>query len=255
MNSKDMSSTLGHVSNTYVLLRHGESKANVARLIVSDPSNGRKAEYGLTERGRGQATQAGCQLLHALRCRAWRAERSNGSAQLEPEPPSSGEDSHDVSPPDDYPTSGLRDRVRIITSDFSRARETADEVARVIGQEYAVDVVEDIRLRERSFGKYELRSSDCYNDVWDADLKAQSGFRDCVYNVEPAPSVARRVSSVVQETEAESDLARYAVVILVSHGDSLQILQTCFLGMSPYRHRSVEHLENCELRIVGPPLD
>ena len=43
-----------NLKNRYFLMRHGESEANVANLIVSDPVLGR-GKYGLTERGRAQA--------------------------------------------------------------------------------------------------------------------------------------------------------------------------------------------------------
>jgi broad specificity phosphatase PhoE len=41
------------------VVRHGESTANASGTIVSDPQNGCKDEYGLTERGREQAREAG----------------------------------------------------------------------------------------------------------------------------------------------------------------------------------------------------
>jgi broad specificity phosphatase PhoE len=36
--------------------------------------------------------------------------------------------------------------------------------------------------------------------------------------------------------------------VLVSHGDTLQILQAAFLRMSPTRHRSLPGLETAEIR-------
>jgi hypothetical protein len=37
-------------------------------------------------------------------------------------------------------------------------------------------------------------------------------------------------------------------VALVSHGDTLQILQAAFAGVAPNLHRSLPHLKNCEVR-------
>jgi probable phosphoglycerate mutase len=37
-------------------------------------------------------------------------------------------------------------------------------------------------------------------------------------------------------------------ILLVSHGDTLQILQAGFLRMDPARHRQVPHLETAEIR-------
>ena len=45
------------MKNRYYLLRHGESKANAADLIVSDPKIGCE-DYGLTERGRAQVLES-----------------------------------------------------------------------------------------------------------------------------------------------------------------------------------------------------
>ncbi len=40
--------------NTYLIMRHGESEANVADLVVSNPDIG-CAKYGLTPLGKSQA--------------------------------------------------------------------------------------------------------------------------------------------------------------------------------------------------------
>ena len=37
-------------------------------------------------------------------------------------------------------------------------------------------------------------------------------------------------------------------VLLVSHGDTLQILEAGFLRIDPARHRTVPHLETAEIR-------
>jgi hypothetical protein len=42
-------------------------------------------------------------------------------------------------------------------------------------------------------------------------------------------------------------------VILVAHGDVLQILQTAFEGVDPREHRSLPHLPNAELRWLNAP--
>eukprot|EP00438_Fugacium_kawagutii_P016681 Skav223975 [mRNA] locus=scaffold1107:223842:226947:- [translate_table: standard] len=48
----------GKLRHRFFALRHGESKANVAKIIISDPKVGTKA-YGLTPAGRIGATRAG----------------------------------------------------------------------------------------------------------------------------------------------------------------------------------------------------
>jgi hypothetical protein len=41
-------------------------------------------------------------------------------------------------------------------------------------------------------------------------------------------------------------------VVLVAHGDVLQILQTAFARVDVTRHRSIEHLPTATLRALGP---
>ena len=41
-------------------------------------------------------------------------------------------------------------------------------------------------------------------------------------------------------------------VVMVSHGDSLQVLQTVLAGVDCAKHRSLPHLETCELRLMNP---
>ena len=48
----------GGLVNRYFGMRHGESKANVAGLIVSRIETDRSGDYGLSERGRRQAAAA-----------------------------------------------------------------------------------------------------------------------------------------------------------------------------------------------------
>jgi hypothetical protein len=62
---------------------------------------------------------------------------------------------------------------------------------------------------------------------------------------ETVNAVRARASACVAELDAAHS---GTTICLVAHGDTLQILQTAFLSMLPTEHRSVAHLENCELR-------
>jgi broad specificity phosphatase PhoE len=88
----------------------GESQANVEHLIVSDPDHGKLAKYGLTDKGRQQARAAAIQLEEL-----WKAKNI-------------------------CPTT-----TTILTSCFSRARETAE----IIAHRLNVPVVVEPLLRER----------------------------------------------------------------------------------------------------------
>lgn len=183
------------------VLRHGESTANVEGLIVSRPGPRALREVGLTERGRAQVRAA------AARAR----ELGLGSGAL------------------------------IVSSDFARARETAEEFARELGA--AAPRLEQ-RLRERSFGHHDEGPASAYDGVWAIDR--ERGVHDG--EVEQVTAVAQRVLEVLREADAA---AGAAPVVLVAHGDVLQIALALGAGRDPHDHREVPHLGNAELRRLG----
>jgi probable phosphoglycerate mutase len=188
-------SGVGHLANAYSVMRHGQSKANVAGIIVSRIENDRRGDYGLSQLGRTQALEA------AQTC--------------------------------DLP----RDTV-ICSSDFSRARQTAEIVRANLGAP-ELDLKE--ALRERCFGEWEGSAADNYGRVWAADETDSPQ----VGGVEPAAAVLDRTTALIVDLER-----RYSDrhILLVSHGDTLQILQAGFLRMSPARHRRLPGLKTAEIR-------
>ena len=189
-------SGVDRLANRYNVMRHGQSKANAAGIIVSCIANDRRGDYGLTELGRQQALAA-----------------ARGCAQP-------------------------RDTI-ICSSDFSRARQTAEIVRAQLG---AAGVVIAEALRERYFGAWEGSATGNYARVWAAD-ETDSGRADG--DVEPAAAVLRRTTALIVDLERQ-----YAGrdILLVSHGDALQILQAGFLQIDPSKHRSLPALETAEIR-------
>lgn len=128
----------------------------------------------------------------------------------------------------------------VISSDFKRARETAAVVAAALG--LPSSGILETALRERYFGSLELGADDAYAGVWQADAldaDSQPG------GVESANQVMQRVSALILELEqAYSD----RTILLVSHGDALQILQTAFARRHASEHRQLEHLQTAEIR-------
>jgi glucosyl-3-phosphoglycerate phosphatase len=137
------------------------------------------------------------------------------------------------------PLSGLPPDTVICSSDFSRAWQTAQIVRARLG---APEVVPAEALRERYFGDWEGSSTDHYAQVWAGD-EAASGRAS--HHVEPAGAVLGRTTELIVDLER-----RYQGrdILLVSHGDPLQILQAGFMRIDPSRHRSVPHLEPAEIR-------
>ncbi|XP_059654174.1 uncharacterized protein LOC132300898 isoform X2 [Cornus florida] len=114
------------------------------------------------------------------------------------------------------------EKVRICYSPFSRTSHTAKVVASVLNIPFEgpqCKVVED--LHERYFGpSFELMSHDKYAEIWALDEKdpfMQPEGGESVANV-----VARLTSALVtMESEYQG-----CAILVVSHGDPLQIFQT-----------------------------
>src|SRR5262249_10733313 len=99
--------------NKYFFVRHGRSLANEKELIVSAPTQGITG-YGLTEEGKKEV------------------ERSASKAKQD----------------------GIFEgSVVIVSSDFARAKETAEIIARTLGVK---DILFTPLLRERSFGQWDM---------------------------------------------------------------------------------------------------
>mmetsp|Transcript_8516 Transcript_8516/g.18413 ORF Transcript_8516/g.18413 Transcript_8516/m.18413 type:complete len:250 (+) Transcript_8516:96-845(+) len=214
------------LAQSYCALRHGQSLANVAKIISSDPKIS-TVEHGLSDVGKAQAREAG---------------------------ESFAEEYLQTSQSDEY------EGVAIISSDFTRARETASLFAEGLARSniklYNGGVVLEPRLRERFFGELNGGSDTRYQDVWDEDIKDPDHN---VFDVESANSVLDRTTKLITELDeklqsASSDgdngtKCKGWKCILVAHGDVLQILQTGFLKHEDAsRHRSLQHLETATIR-------
>lgn len=193
-------SGVDRLANAYRVMRHGQSKANAAGVIVSQIENDRRGDWGLSELGRRQA------LAAAQQC-------------------------------------GLPAHTVICSSDFSRARQTAEIMRAHLG---ASEVTLAQGLRERCFGDLEGTPVESYARVWAAD----EADADPVAGVEHPAAVLDRVTGLVADLER-----RYSGrgILLVSHGDTLQILQAGFLRMNPAKHRHLPHLQTAEIRRLRLP--
>ena len=142
------------------------------------------------------------------------------------------------------PYSGLL----ILSSDFLRAKETAEHVvkAATAGKHadilYKNGVVLEERLRERWFGDWDGGSDDGYNQVWKDDA---INDEHCTAGVESAAEVMKRATACVSEWDR---VVQNHMVVCVAHGDVLQILQAAFLAKPASQHRSVQHLNTATLR-------
>jgi len=202
---------------------------NVDGIIISDPAVGARREHGLTNNGREQARRAGRQLLQMLSRETAADEDQNKLTEK-------------FFPTIDAPCPC----VTVVSSDFSRALETAECIREtLVGLDAQLMV--DVALRERFFGSHEGKSNRHYEDVWRADQLDQDHTEE---GVESCTSVQGRTTSLVARLEDDLSLPNQ-VIVLVSHGDALQILQTGFQKLEPGQHRRLVHLGNCEVRGVA----
>ncbi|TPX71853.1 hypothetical protein SpCBS45565_g00846 [Spizellomyces sp. 'palustris'] len=184
----------------YFAVRHGQSEANVEKIIVSDPEVG-CVRYGLTDEGKKQAVFAADHLRRIL-------------------PPAS--------------------KVQIHTSDFLRTLQTAA----VIASKFPDATIHPTPLlRERRFGGFEGQADTCYRVVWEEDAKGRTA--QLAPGVEDTAHVRDRGVKVIKQLEEHGEAE---VVILVGHGDTLQILQTAFEGLEAWQHRSLPLLQTAEVR-------
>ena len=153
--------------------------------------------------------------------------------------------------------------VVVYASDFRRTLETAQGLANGLnsisdGPEASpLAPCPSPALRERSFGSLNLKSDSHYASVWEADADPAGEWgergREADLGVEPVQSVQERATRfLVEEVERNHS---GALVVLVAHGDILQILQTAFERVDPRTHRNLPHLNPCGVRsLVLKPL-
>lgn len=248
------------LQNKYIIMRHGFSVPNERELIVSSLVEGVKAEYGLTEKGRQQARDSAITLLQMLQ------------QQQQATIPIPAEGAVATSSPAAVTT------VVIVSSPFSRARETAQIVADELllhqqkqqqqeegekqEQQHGENpnhpkrialwtpeqpVWVDVALRERNFGEFELQSHENYHRVWAED--AANGDEQTAFGAESCASVWSRVRDLIVRLEGSG--MPPSVVVLVSHGDTLQMTQTGVnRNWALSTHRQRDHLNQAEWRLL-----
>jgi probable phosphoglycerate mutase len=195
------------LKNRYFAMRHGQSEANVAGIIVSDPQIGCN-QFGLTALGQQQVIKSA----------------SN--------------------------TSKLNQDTLIISSDFLRAKNTAETTQKILNTLQPIQY--STALRERFFGELNGKNDSQYQMVWDIDQQNPDHQK---FNVESANQVVSRVSALIMQLEQQYfDLHKNVgqKILLVAHGDVLQLLQTWFQNVPAAQHRSLPHLETAEIRCLNP---
>lgn len=131
----------------------------------------------------------------------------------------------------------------IVSSDFKRAKETADIISSVISSNNPVTL--EPRLRERNFGEWELADHANYETVWQQDINNPSQAQN---QVESVDQVLERGLSVVASLDKQYNNTR---ILLVGHGDVLQILLAHHHNINPRFHRSLSSMGNADIRSLA----
>ncbi|MDL4861632.1 histidine phosphatase family protein [Halomonas elongata] len=126
---------------------------------------------------------------------------------------------------------------RVVHSDFLRTTQTAARVAEYFG----VAPTPDAGLRERGFGELDGGEDTRYADAWARDAKDASHEN---FGVESVDTVAERMIEVMRRLERRHE---GEVVLLVSHGDPLQILLAALAGVDLRHHRDRPPLQPAEV--------
>eukprot|EP00518_Triparma_eleuthera_P009728 CAMPEP_0182469086 /NCGR_PEP_ID=MMETSP1319-20130603/16524_1 /TAXON_ID=172717 /ORGANISM="Bolidomonas pacifica, Strain RCC208" /LENGTH=212 /DNA_ID=CAMNT_0024669353 /DNA_START=155 /DNA_END=789 /DNA_ORIENTATION=+ len=180
------------LNNRFFGMRHGNSLANQARVISSDPAVA-TVSHGLSSLGVEQANASAAAFVAS--------QSGSSSGQLE---------------------------CVVVSSDFTRARMTAEILLSTLKSAGLASPSSSVRLstslRERSFGDLDGGPDTEYSKVWDLDSSDSS---HSAYNVEPVDSVVCRTTELCRSLDMEGE---GRAIFLVAHGDVLQILQTAFKG-------------------------
>ena len=151
-----------HLRIQYFGVRHGESEANVAHLISSNPQTGIEV-HGLSSNGRSQVIENIKLFLQN--------NPSNNNSYV------------------------------IVSSDFRRAHETAIILALYLSnsKDNKPNIQLDRRLRERFFGIYDGTSDENYHIIWKND--EENPLKNLNDQVEPVESVRERTTALIKELE------------------------------------------------------
>ena len=134
---------------------------------------------------------------------------------------------------------------RIVTSDLSRARETADELGRLAGVEVEIDV----RLRERSFGVREgLTLAEAWEQFPDHMARWLAGDEAGIPGSESSPAAGERFTAALRDQLEK--LGPDETLVVVSHGGVTRAGTFSFLGLQREAWESFSGLSNCSWTVL-----
>ncbi len=137
----------------------------------------------------------------------------------------------------------LKDDTLIVSSDYKRSKETAEIVNSVIS--CSTEPLLEPLLRERNFGSWELSDHANYDAVWRNDINHPQRSEK---GVETVDDVLQRGLQAIDDIEKHH---QGRTVLLVGHGDVLQILLAHHHNIHPRFHRSLSAIGNADIRSLA----
>jgi len=132
----------------------------------------------------------------------------------------------------------LHERIIMFSSPFKRTKETAEIAQEILG-------IKEIRyrseLQERSFGNLEQTMYD-YTNIWFEDAKNPY---HTLHDVESIAALQKRMLTLIDGLEKTY---KNKIILLVSHGDPLHVLQAGLTGVKLTEYRTISMPENAEIR-------
>lgn len=204
--------------NTFYLLRHGQSTANVAGIISSARSLMYSDKHGLTPEGEKQGKASALQLKELV------------TANI---------------------NQNMGNKIVFYSSPFARARQTAQVCLDTLLQDHMdgmtdwdvkSEVILEDGLIERYFGRLDDTKIHTYGYVWPVDMfdVTNTGF-----DVESVAAVATRIRETILRIDAQHDQEH---IVLTSHADVLQITQLYAAGAENVGMFSQYRFGNGEVR-------
>lgn len=140
---------------------------------------------------------------------------------------------------------------KIISSDLTRARDTAG----VVGEDLGVEVVVDKRLRETHLGQWQGKTHDEVDTAHDgARARWRSDATWAPPEGESRVDVAQRARDVVDELLDTYDEWDNSAVLLVAHGGTIAALTAALLGLEVAQYPLFKGLGNANTsRLVAMP--
>lgn len=132
----------------------------------------------------------------------------------------------------------------IYSSDFKRARETAEIVSKYLKSGKPIF---SKNLRERNLGIFEKGKDNMYHELWENDLKGKT-LKSC----ESVSSIAKRIKELIANIEKTH---KNKNILLVTHGDIISV-GLSVLNKKPVKqhHKIFSISKNAEISKVNPTL-